>query len=84
MRGKLGRSAERGVTIYEVVALMLVEGVDCIYGVPPPTKDMEDLSAVDVDEQDIWDLWKVWPSGVIGVRSSLCGGFSAILDKCRW
>lgn len=62
---------------------MRLEGDDRVDDATPSTNDMENFLAVEVDQEHDWHLCYIPPSGVIDLRSSLCGNFSAIREKCR-
>lgn len=61
---------------------MQLEEDDRVEDVPPPTNDMQDLLAVDVDAKNEWDLWDISPCSGIDAKSSLRGNFLAIEEKC--
>lgn len=62
---------------------MRLKGDHRVYDLPPPTNNMEDPLAVDVEEEDELDLWDMLPYGAIDFRSILLGDFSAIQEKVR-
>lgn len=65
---------KRGVTLDEAETLMGLGKDDRVDGVLPPSYEMEDPLAVDVNAEDNWDLLAIPPSRVIDV-GPLCLAF---------
>lgn len=74
-------SAERLVSFDEAATLMQLEGINLVNDLPPPSNDMRDPLAVDVNAEDDWDFQDIPASGAIDVQFSLPGNFSAIQEK---
>lgn len=72
---------EPRVTLDEAAALRRLERDDSFDEVPPPTNDIEDLLAVNVDVEEYLDLWDSLPFGPIHVWLILPGDFSEMQGK---